>query len=395
LHLIQKSLDNIEYCIREGRNCFTGWKSLRSSRLSVLVVEDVPSLLEIYCAHLRQDYDPIGCKSIAEARAIIKSRAIDAVLTDFHLEDGSGMALLREYDSLWPEGSPPIIFLSADKTPDVRDAALRFGAEFFVEKPVRREQLIETIKLAMDRSMMRNARMTRSFGRHVDALVSPKVPKALGYYRLEIAATTATLGGGDIILLHKHQEFDRLIIVDVMGHGVPAKAWAVAYAAIINTLQREKDVDAAGFLTRLSALAWNDKSLESALATVLVLDIDQDGATIASAGHPSPVVIGKEIYRVSVGGPLFGVMPPCSYNSSRIRLNPGERLALFTDGIDPIEVAAGGDLPAWLQNSFAATKDASLQDAIAAVSIAAAAALGPQPNDDWLIAILEKSEPAR
>jgi sigma-B regulation protein RsbU (phosphoserine phosphatase) len=247
----------------------------------------------------------------------------------------------------------------------------------------------------MDRSMMRSARMTRSFGRHVDALVSPKLPKALGSYRLEIAAATATLGGGDIILHHKHQDFDRLIIVDVMGHGIPAKAWAVAYAAIINTLQRDQNVDAAEFLTRLSTLAWNDRSLENALATVMVLDIDQDGATIASAGHPPPMVFGKETYRISVGGPLFGVMPPCNYKSSRVTLNRGDRLAFFTDGVDPMEVAAGGDLPMWLRESFEATKASSLQETIAAVNVAAVEALSPQPNDDWLIALLEKFEPSQ
>lgn len=393
LHIVQRAFDSMDYRPTEHGNVFVGRKSLRFSRAKILVVEDVQCLLTTYCEHLGHDFHPIGCTSLAEARSVIQTQRIDAVLTDFHLADGSGTSLLAEYDKLWPEASPPVILVSADKSPQIKDAALRFGAEFFVEKPVKREQLISTIRLALDRSMIRNARLTRSFGRHVDALVALAPPEQIGAYGLGVAAATAASGGGDILLHHRHEDFERLVIVDVMGHGVPAKAWAVAYAAIIKTLQQERALDAAGFLRKLSEIAWNDRSLESALATVMVLDINDFGATIASAGHPPPLVFGTETIRIPVGGPLLGVMPPCDYASTTIALNPGDRLVFFTDGIDPMDVAAGGAPPHWFLQAFETSRSLTLDRTLASVKRAAERALGPQPADDWLVAVLEKAAP--
>ena len=390
LTLIHRTLAGACYETKDGCNYLSGRISLRPPAPNILIVEDSPSLLELYQYFLREDFRPIGCASLEEALGVIQSRPVDAVLTDFHLQDGVGTSLLAEYDRFWSATAPPIVLISSDTSERTREEALQQGAEFFVAKPISRDELVRSIHIALDRSNARHLRMMRSFMRHVDDLVAPSLPECFGGYRLKTIAATVECGGGDILLYHRCPAFHRLIVVDVMGHGLAAKAWAVAYAAIIRTLLHEEETDASRFLTRLATVCWNERALESAMATVLVVDIDGDTLTVASAGHPPPIIFGDSTRRVAVRGPLLGVMPPSHYDTQKIALHSGERLVLFTDGVDPADVAAGGATPDWFNAAFEGARGETLESAVATLATAADAALSPRPRDDWLVAVIER-----
>ncbi|MGA8169931.1 MAG: SpoIIE family protein phosphatase [Methylocystis sp.] len=391
LFLIRDALDRFYYETTDI-NRFIGWKSLRVARPTILIAEDTPSLRQVYCNYLRREYRTISCASLTEARAILKTCQIDLVLADFHLGDGVGTTLASGAETFGARTSPPVVLISGDQSPLTRELAMRFGAEFFVLKPVRRAVMLDTIALALGRATMREARLAQSFAREVDDFVAPELPRALGLYRTAIAAGTASTGGGDLVFHCALANADRIVLVDVMGHGVAAKAWAIAYAAIIRTLhQCHRDMRASDFLTRLAELAWSEPTLARAMATVMVVDLDAEGASIATAGHPSPLIVGEEVRCVSVDGPLLGVIPPKPYDSVKVTLNANERLVMFTDGIDPFEVAAGGKTPEWFQSAVLAANRVALDEAITTIREATEKALGPKPADDWLIAIMEKS----
>jgi DNA-binding response OmpR family regulator/anti-sigma regulatory factor (Ser/Thr protein kinase) len=391
LSLIRDALNRYSY--QMGRvNRFVGWKSLFRNHSTVLIVEDNPLHLRVYSDYLCKDHRVIACTSLSEAKTILQDHHIDLILTDFHLGDGLGTALLRECQQFRSAAAPPVVLTSADQSTRIHESAIRFGAEFFIPKPVQRDVMLSTISLALSRTAVRHLQIAKSFASAVDGFVAPDLPKALGNCRAVSASETASTGGGDLILHFALTHAQRIVLVDVMGHGVAAKAWAIAYAAIIRTLhQCHPDLSAPEFLTRLAKLAWTERSLESAMATVLVADIDGNSATIASAGHPSPLIAGKRLRRAAVDGPLLGVMPPQPYKGCKITINKGERLVMFTDGIDPVEVAAGGEMPPWFQNTIILANDMDLDDAIIFIRDATERMLGPQPSDDWTIAIIENA----
>ncbi len=182
-------------------------------------------------------------------------------------------------------------------------------------------------------------------------------------HRVATAAGTPSAGGGDLVLHLPQSGGDRIVLIDVVGHGVAARAWAVAYAAIVRTLHHcHSDLSAGEFLTELAHIAWSEPTLARAFATVLVVDLDPNGAWIASAGHPPALVIGAEIRRAGTVNPLLGVLPPEPHQSERIQLEPGDRLALFTDGLDPAGVAAGDDPPLWFMAAISEGRSGPLED---------------------------------
>ena len=295
----------------------------------------------------------IGCSSLQEAKSALREQIIDVVLADVHLGDGLGHALPDEIDSL-DGGALPVVLISSDTSTATREWALRLGAEFYLSKPVRPHALRDTVALALSRAAVRDARLARRFVRHVDDFLTGRPPETMNGYRVASAGGTASAGGGDLVLHLPMGDRDRIVLIDVIGHGVAARAWAVAYAAIVRTLHHcVGEIGAGAFLTELARVAWAEPSLERALATVLVVDLDPDGAWVASAGHPPPPCRRRrDSSDASTVNALLGVLPPEPHEAERIELRPGDRLALFTDGLDPADVAAGGDPPPWFMTAI-------------------------------------------
>ena len=71
-------------------------------------------------------------------------------------------------------------------------------------------------------------------------------------------------------------------------------------------------------------------------AFIGILDLDTGDITYASAGHDSPFVLtGAAGLRrlVTEGGPPLGAIETFSYPVDRDRIEPGEVLLLYTDGV--------------------------------------------------------------
>jgi serine/threonine-protein kinase RsbW len=389
LGLARDALDHTRYW-SDGVNHFVGRRNLRRRRPSALVVEDTPTLLEMYREALRGDYRVIGCASFEEAKSALRDTSIDVVLADVHLGDGLGVALPEEIAKL--DGRAlPVVLVSSDNSIETREAALRQGAEFYLAKPVRPPQLRQAVAMAITRAAVRDARLASSFSRHVDRFVTALLPPQIGNYDVASAAGTPSAGGGDLVLHLPQDGSDRIVVIDVMGHGVGARAWAIAYAAIVRTLHLTSGFQpAVAFLTELARIAWSEPTLDEALATALVVDLDLEGATIASAGHPLPIVFGEEIRRCSAINPLLGILKPERFQSERMELSRGDRLALFTDGLDPSGVAAGDDPPEWFMSPLREGRGVSLVTAANRLREATETALGPQPADDWTFMLIEK-----
>ncbi len=66
-----------------------------------------------------------------------------------------------------------------------------------------------------------------------------------------------------------------------------------------------------------------------------VLDAEAKSLQYTNAGHPGPILrsASGSIKRLENGGAVLGVFPNWRYEDSIVRLAPGDRLLLFTDGI--------------------------------------------------------------
>jgi serine phosphatase RsbU (regulator of sigma subunit) len=92
-------------------------------------------------------------------------------------------------------------------------------------------------------------------------------------------------------------------------------------------------------LRRLNRLMLHDTGDAPArFATVALgqLSVDANGAdlTVANAGHPAPLVRRRAgVERLSAPGTLLGVYPDIELTETTVRLDRGDIMVLYTDGV--------------------------------------------------------------
>lgn len=113
----------------------------------ILVVEDVPNILELLAVTLRfKGYPVVTAVNGKEALEKIEAEHPALVITDILMPRMDGFSLAQSMRTN-PKTSPiPLIFLSATYvTPEDKQFALNLGAVKFLEKPVDTEEFLLTV----------------------------------------------------------------------------------------------------------------------------------------------------------------------------------------------------------------------------------------------------------
>jgi CheY-like chemotaxis protein len=113
----------------------------------ILVVEDVPNILELLEVTLRfKGYPVITATNGEEALQVIQNELPAMVITDILMPRLDGYSLVHRLRTNPPTSRLPIIFLSATYvTPEDKAFALSLGAVRFLEKPVDTEEFLLTV----------------------------------------------------------------------------------------------------------------------------------------------------------------------------------------------------------------------------------------------------------
>jgi FixJ family two-component response regulator len=113
----------------------------------VLVVDDDPGMLKGIQRLLRQHaYEPILFSSAEAFKHHTNFENVACVILDINLNDGSGIELRHGLNAA--DVSVPVIYITGNDTPAVREAALDSGCIAFLTKPFSVLQLIEPLKRA-------------------------------------------------------------------------------------------------------------------------------------------------------------------------------------------------------------------------------------------------------
>jgi hypothetical protein len=217
----------------------------------------------------------------------------------------------------------------------------------------------------------------------------PDLPAGWSSHSAMIAASGVGYGG-DFIVANTPDDGSQLelILVDVTGKGVPAASRALqfggALGGLIGALPPQGLFAAANdFLLR------QDSDDTFATAVHVVIDLETGVYQLSSAGHP-PALVWSSARRTWTQDPAHGTAlgitarPDMAMSSGR--LEPGDALMFYTDGVVESRLEPLDEGVAWLQREAAKAVVSGFDGA--ADRILSKVALG---DDDRAVLILERA----
>lgn len=167
----------------------------------------------------------------------------------------------------------------------------------------------------------------------------PSKPVRLAGLRIEVAYLPAQAGihvGGDWFSAIELPDYDALFVVgDVAGHGIDAVA-TMAQLRFTAKGMVSTGSSLTGALARLNQLLLHSRDSQITATMVLArYNPEQQVLAWAQAGHPPPLLVrrGEVRFLDRPGGMLLGATASPAYESRELRLEPGDRLLLYTDGL--------------------------------------------------------------
>jgi phosphoserine phosphatase RsbU/P len=132
-----------------------------------------------------------------------------------------------------------------------------------------------------------------------------------------------------------------LLIADVSGHGVPA-ALIASMVKMAATSQRSLADDPAAVLTGMNAALCGNTQAQFVTAGYVYLNARTRELRYAAAAHPPMLLLrGGEVTEVEENGLMLAAFDSASYSTRTMRLEQGDRLVMYTDGL--LEAANGAE----------------------------------------------------
>ena len=113
---------------------------------SIISVDDSSTMRRMVSFTLKSaGYDVIEAGDGAEALALLKTRAVDLVISDINMPKLNGIELTRQLRSQPNYSRTPIILLTTESDPAKKAEGRAAGATGWIVKPFNQEQLLAVV----------------------------------------------------------------------------------------------------------------------------------------------------------------------------------------------------------------------------------------------------------
>ncbi len=184
----------------------------------------------------------------------------------------------------------------------------------------------------------------------IQSWLLPGAPLQIPGYGISYATRPANTVAGDyydvILRPGANPGEDRILfaVADVAGKSIPAAMLMATFQASLRTLS-SMPTPLDQLARELNRYACSNSQEGRRFTTAFLAELDPATGAIAyvNAGHNVPMLRRKSgvIERPEVGGIPIGVLPESAYEVGRTRLDAGDWLVIFTDGMVEAVNAAG------------------------------------------------------
>ena len=294
---------------------------------------------------------------VREALDTATQQTFDLALVDmnYRRDSTSGVEGLDLIESLRQlDNTLPIAALTAWGNVDLAVNAMKSGAADFIEKPWRNDALLEKVGSLTKRGReIRSQRRISDYEKQDAQQVQMRIvpPRHIVAGSVEIFGESVPFGtvGGDYFgVWQPTPESLHFCVADVSGKGTSGALIAAMLHASVSTLA-VADGGAAKVVSEVEAILREQLGDEHFVTMFYgVLDIPSHSLEYVNAGH-CPSILRRAngtVEMLDSTRPVLGLLGRRPSGAERIRLNPGDCLALYTDGITEAADAGGEEFGA-------------------------------------------------
>lgn len=339
----------------------------------VMIVDDEEIVTRSISSFLEfdTDYDVVTFQSPVDALESLRRHPVDIVISDYLMPQMTGLEFLAEVKRFYPEAPRILLTGYADKENAIR-AINEVGLFQYIEKPWDNDQLrlalqsgienrslratlkgkiLELDRILHDRRQLaaRDGLMRREMqdARQFQQRLLPASLPADDRFMLNARYQPALDVGGDFYdVLPSGDGRWAVLLADAMGHGVRAALTTalLKFAFVCSVIPGRHPGE---ILKSMNTILR--RGLPSGIfvaAAVLQFDSRTGDLCIVNAGLPHPFALRRaagRAERLAVNGMLLCALADDQFDTdggATLRLEPGDRLVMFTDGLSEAE---GGD----------------------------------------------------
>lgn len=318
----------------------------------VLVIDDSVNDLQVTQRFLqRKGYAVDAASSGEEGLSIARRIPPDVFVIDYRMPVSDGFEVTRTIKADPQLHTIPVLLLTGADSAKAIVEGLGAGADDFVTKGSDTEVLLARIRALLrvkayqDQLRNLNQQITRDLqiARRVQEALVPS--RMFSGPRIEIrsAYMPSEVLSGDFYDYFLLDNMTYLFVADVSGHGLPAAILVSLLKSYIHT-EADTKTRLSDLMARLNDFLFS-VSLPTQFATAQLFRVDGHGnLAYSNAAHPGFLLFqrasGKTVF-LEDPSPLLGAMPDMAYDDKALKVNPGDTLFVYTDGLTDRRTASG------------------------------------------------------
>ncbi|MBI4588326.1 MAG: SpoIIE family protein phosphatase [Candidatus Rokubacteria bacterium] len=322
----------------------------------ILVVDDNSDNVELARAVVEAaGYAAVTASDGVEALERVRESLPDLILLDVMMPRLDGLGVLQALRENPATAQIPVIMLTAKAEVSDRVAGLQLGADDYLPKPFSTDELVARIQTLLRRSEKLRylnplmgvlgdwfsargvERLSRELevAREIQMSLLPKVPPPV--HGVELGAvlySSETVSGDFYDFLTMPDGTLGISVGDVSGKGIPAALLMI----MVRTLFRVTAADGESpgkVLSRINRYLSRD--IPPTMFVTMFFCVLGPGRQLiyGDAGHVKPVLLrpGQPPRPLEAEGMMLGILDDPEFDEGTIQLDPGDLLALYTDGV--------------------------------------------------------------
>jgi len=315
-------------------------------KYKILLVEDEPNIARLFNYVLtKAGYSVTFAENGLVGFNKVKAEKPDLIISDIMMPDVDGFEFRKMLLADNDLSTVPFVFLTAKGTEDDVLEGYNMAIEDYIVKTsspkivlAKIDSIFKSIKREREKAVEEVQHAADSLR---TTLAPENTPNFEGYKINQYFQPFDKIPGGDFID-YIHLDEDNLVVIlgDVMGKKWGAWYFAVAYAGYVRSavrfaFQPNSSISAKEIMERINESIYNDERISEVFITlsIIILNKKQNSIKYCGAGDLPLLLISDKAESIRSEGVLLGFSAAGQYEDVEFRLNQGDKLYVFTDGI--------------------------------------------------------------